>query len=563
MAVISINRLQEEDGAGDRLACTLLNFADFEQRLLLVVKNQLLAVTSLQPNGLGRFLADDVRVGNGFFGHFIAVHRDIGENGPAIRPGGHIVVVTIVDPLDFKVGIGNHIAGLGIPLQNGQARELLIRGRNGNGTASIDGGLIHMGDDRVCQAGVRRRGAYLHKGVHPLSHIGDGDGSVRFGGLGADDLTVLDDIKHSAGERVAAVVQLNELDFHLGVILKDQGNIGLAIPHKGLLGLADIRAERVALRRSDFLRGKAADRHILPGHIGQIAAHAGDIGASEVIVNTSNLYDRTSNPLGGIVRIHFADTALAGNDRRIGKGDRYSLIAAAWQNNILRPSIVNLVVGRRFQLSHGIGASFQIGQSIGAVLACHNLFRVGAIFRCYQESGARQSLVGISRINLSDRETIFFSDDTQFAHHNGLNIIGGVITGARAGIGVLIDFTLAPHAFSAQIQDVLDPVAEGYAVDQVINAGVVCVFQVVVDTHQFLRTGGHRVRQQTSLVPPDNGLCPGVHCPGVVAVPNGVFTQGNRPVSKDTSGMCVEVGHHRFDGGIGDGLRITPRMAFQ
>ena len=75
-----------------------------------------------------------------------------------------------------------------------------------------------------------------------------------------------------------------------------------------------------------------------------------------------------------------------------------------------------------------------------------------------------------------------------------------------------------------EIQDVLDPVAERYAVYQVINAGVVRVFQIVVDAHQLLCTGGDRVCQQTGLVPPNNGLCPGVHCPGVVAVPNGVFT---------------------------------------
>ena len=232
MAVIPINRLQEEDGAGDRLACTLLNFADLEQRLLLIVKNQLLIVASLQPNGLGRFLADNVRVGNGFFGHFIAVHRDIGENGPAVRPSGHIIVVAVVDALDFKVGIGNYVAGLGVPLQNGQARELLVGGRDGDSATTVDGGLVHMGDDWISERGVGRWGAHLHKGVHTLSHIGDGNGAIRFRGLSADDLAILDDVEYSARERVVTVVQLNELDLHLGVILKDQGDIGLAIPHK-------------------------------------------------------------------------------------------------------------------------------------------------------------------------------------------------------------------------------------------------------------------------------------------------------------------------------------------
>ena len=115
MAIIPINRLQEENSAGDWRAGTLLNFADFEQRLLLVVKNQLLAVASLQPNGLGRLLTDDIRVGNRFFGHLITVHRNIGEDGPAVRSSGHIIVVAVVDALDFKVGIGNYVAGLAIP----------------------------------------------------------------------------------------------------------------------------------------------------------------------------------------------------------------------------------------------------------------------------------------------------------------------------------------------------------------------------------------------------------------------------------------------------------------
>ena len=524
MAIIPINRLQEENSAGDWRAGTLLNFADFEQRLLLVVKNQLLAVASLQPNGLGRLLTDDIRVGNRFFGHLITVHRNIGEDGPAVRSSGHIIVVAVVDALDFKVGIGNHVAGLGVPLQNGQARELLVGGRDGDSAAAVDGGLVHMGDDRISKRGVGRWGAHLHKGVHTLSHIGDGNGTVRFRGLSADDLAILDDVEYSAREGVVTVVQLNELDLHLGIILKDQGDIGLAIPHKSLLCLADIRTLGITLRGSDLLRSKAANGHILPRHISKIAAHAGDIGAGEVIVYAGDFDDCTGKPFGWVVRIHFADTALACDDRRISEDNRYSLIAAAGQNHILWPSIVDLIVGRRFQFCHGIGTSFQIGQSIGAILACHNLFRVSAVFRCNQESGTGQSLIGVSGVNLSDCETVSFPDDTQFAHHNGLNIVGGVITGARAGIGVLIDFTLAPHAFSAQIQDVLDPVAERYAVYQVINAGIVRVFQIVVDAHQLLRTGGDRVCQQTGLVPPNNGLCPGVHCPGVVAVPNGVFT---------------------------------------
>ena len=89
------------------------------------------------------------------------------------------------------------------------------------------------------------------------------------------------------------------------------------------------------------------------------------------------------------------------------------------------------------------------------------------------------------------------------------------------------------------------------------------MFQVVVDTHQFLGTGGHRVRQQAGLVAPDNGLHPGVHCPSVVAVPHIIYTEGMGLIGKDAGGVGIEIGHHGGYGRVRNGLGAAPGMALQ
>ena len=89
------------------------------------------------------------------------------------------------------------------------------------------------------------------------------------------------------------------------------------------------------------------------------------------------------------------------------------------------------------------------------------------------------------------------------------------------------------------------------------------MFQIVVDAHQFLGAGRYRIRQQTGLVAPDNGLRPGVHGPDIVAVPHIVHTQGLGLIGKDAGGMGIEVGHHRFDRRIRDRFGIAPCVALQ
>ena len=85
---------------------------------------------------------------------------------------------------------------------------------------------------------------------------------------------------------------------------------------------------------------------------------------------------------------------------------------------------------------------------------------------------------------------------------------------------------IAPYALRAQVEDILRPVPERSAVHSLVNTGIIGVFQIVVDAQQFLSAGNHGVGQQTGLVPPDDSLGPGVHGPGVVAVPHVVHAEG-------------------------------------
>ena len=420
-----------------------------------------------------------------------------------------------------------------------------------------------MGNHRFGQCGIGGRGAHLHKGVHPLGYISHRNRAVRFGGLGADDLAVLDNVEHRVGEGVAAVVQLDKFYLYLGVILKYQGHIGLAVPAERLLDLAGFRAFGIALRGRDLGGGVAADGHILPGNVGQIAASASDVSAGKVVVHADDLNNRPGKALGGIVRVHFADAALAGDFRGVGKGDGYGGVAAVGEDNVLRPSVVDLVALRGLQFGHGVGARVQSGQSIGSVAACYDLLGVGAILGSNLKSRSGQALVGVGAVHLLDGEIILLPGDVQFTNHNGLHVADRMILGAGASVGVFVDAALAPYALCAQIQNILGAVTERFIAHYIVDAGIAGMLQIVVDAQQFLGAGSHRVRQQTGLVAPDDGLYPGVHRPGIAAVPHVVHAQGLVLIGKDAGGMCVEVSHHGGHGGVGNGLGIAPCVALQ
>ena len=52
-----------------------------------------------------------------------------------------------------------------------------------------------------------------------------------------DDLAILDDVEHCAGERIIGLIQLQQFQLDLGVIFKNEGDVGLAIPMEFLPAL--------------------------------------------------------------------------------------------------------------------------------------------------------------------------------------------------------------------------------------------------------------------------------------------------------------------------------------
>lgn len=109
--------------------------------------------------------------------------------------------------------------------------------------------------------------------------------------------------------------------------------IRLPIPHKGLLHLALVGALGIALRRSHLFRDVTADRHRVPGHIGDVAAFAGHESAGEVVVYAGDFDNRSGKTLGRIIRIHFADAAFSSNLLGVREGDCHGIASEAYHSS--------------------------------------------------------------------------------------------------------------------------------------------------------------------------------------------------------------------------------------
>ena len=154
--IVAVNALDGEHRAGDNIVCVSINFSDSQEGLFEVVKNQLPILAGGEVDGLRGFITHHIRVGDGLLNDLIAVHGDVGEDGFTVRPGGHVIVIVKMDALDLKDGSGNDLFGLCVPFQNGEGGQLLIAGGHGDSPAAVDGGLIHMGDDRIGEGGIGR-----------------------------------------------------------------------------------------------------------------------------------------------------------------------------------------------------------------------------------------------------------------------------------------------------------------------------------------------------------------------------------------------------------------------
>ena len=199
MLIIAVHSFDPEHGAGDRGGRVRgVYFCNRQLRLLEVVKNQLTVIAGAQPDGLSRLRRHHIGVRDRDLRHLVAVNRKAGQGRGAIRSGGHVHVVAVMDASDFKHRAGDYLTRLSVTLEDGEGRKHLIHRRDGYGAASVHSGLIHMGDDRLLQFGIRGRDRYLEKGVHPLGDIGNDDAAVRVGGLRGNHLGVFDHIEHGA-----------------------------------------------------------------------------------------------------------------------------------------------------------------------------------------------------------------------------------------------------------------------------------------------------------------------------------------------------------------------------
>ena len=560
---ITVDALYGEHGAGDGLGILRVDFGDGQLGHFQVFKHEVLIVAGAEVNGLDHLAAHHIGVRDGCFLYLIAVNRDRGENRLAVRPGGDVLMIAVMDALDLKDRAGDGLLGLLIQLLDGQIRELLVFGRYGHSAAASDSGLIHMGADRGGQLGVGGGGADLHKGVHPLRHVGDGDLARGVCDLRADQLAVPEDVEYRAGEGAVGIVQLDELDLHLRVILKNERYVRFAVPIEFLTNFAGVLAQRVAVGRRHFFRHIAADGHGIPRHIRECAASAGGIGAGEIVIHAGDLDDCTGETSGGIVRVHLADLAAGGDGGSVCKGDRHGAAAIIRQDHIFRPRVVDLVAVRSRCFRYSVGSGVQGREGIGAVHAGDDVLGEGAIGGFHVEPRSGKALGGVGGVYLLDHQLVLLIRDGKTADHNALDGAGGVGGRASTGEGILFYVAIAPNSLLAKIQDIFRPVPECGAVADLVDAGIACALQRVPDVHQFLRAGGGGITQGAVLIPPHDGLHPGVHVPAITGIPDVIHAKGVGLVREDAEGVGVVIGHHHFNGGIGDGFRIAPGLPDQ
>ena len=470
----------------------------------------------------------------------------------------------MVDALHLEHRAGNHFPGLPVPLEDGKIGELVVHRGDGDRAAAVNIRLIHMDDHRLRQPGKRRRDRDLYEGIQALSDAGDGDDAGGVRGLRSDDLAVLQDIEDSTLDGAVRIVHLQQFDLDLGIIFKDQIHIAFAVPVELLADFVGIAAGGVASGRGDLCCHEGADGHGVPGDVLQIAACAGGVGAGKAVIHTVDTDDGAGQPLGGIVRIHLTDGSLAGDLGGVREGDRDRFAVFIGQDHILGAGVVDLVPLRGLQFRDGIGICVQGGEGVGPVCPGHDLLGVGPIGILNEKPGAGQPLAGVGGVHLFHGQLILLMGDGEITDDDPLDVIGRMLCGAGASVGIFKNFAVAPDALSAQVENILGAVPERGPVYDIVNAGVAGVLQIVVDIHQLLCAGSHGISgKRLLLMAPDDSLHPGVHGPGIVTAPNLIHAQGMSLVCKNAAAVGVIIRHHGFDGRIADGLWVIPLVSLQ
>ena len=451
IAIVVVNAHDPKYSAGNGRVIRRIHLGNGDLRLLEVVKDQLAMIAGAKPDGLSGLGGDHIGVRDRGLCHGIAVHRQIAQRGGAIGPSYNPLVQPMLDAMDLKMGVRDGLSGFRIPLENGKGGKFLVHCGYSHSTSAIYGGLIHMGNHRLCQDGIRRRDRDLHEGIHALGNVGDGDHAVFVRLLTGNDLPVLDHVEYGTSQRIVLLIQLQQLQLDLGIIFKDKIHIALAVPGELLSHFFRVRTGGVTRGRS-YLRGHiAANGHGVPGHALQITTRTSRVSADKWIVYTLDFDDCSGQALGGVIRINFADRALTGDNRGVGKGHSDGCTVGIGKDHILGPCIVNLVIFRRIQFCDGIGRSLQIGERDSSVTPGHDFFLKRAVGIPYQESGSRQSQIGIGCIHLFDGKLILLPRDRQSAYINGLHIVGRMVRGARPCVMILIDIAVAPDPLLTQI----------------------------------------------------------------------------------------------------------------
>ena len=212
-AVIAVNALYGKNSSGYGGRIVRVDFGDGQLGLLQVLEDELLIITGAQINRLGVGFVQDIGLGHGLLRDLIAVYGDGSQNGLAGSVGRDVLMVAVVDALDLKHSSGNRQLVLLVQLLDGQIGELLVFGRHRDCAAAIDNRLIHVGADGRRQLGIGCGGGHFNEGIHTLRDIGDRDLAGGICGFRADQLAVLENVEHRAGERPVGIIQFDELDF--------------------------------------------------------------------------------------------------------------------------------------------------------------------------------------------------------------------------------------------------------------------------------------------------------------------------------------------------------------
>ena len=166
-------------------------------------------------------------MGNKFLSHLVAVNGNTRQRYAAVRVGSDLSGISVVDAADCKNRSRNRSTGLFISLGDCEIRKPFICDADLNRAAARYALAINVNDHWLAFC-VTCRGINLNEGVKPLSYIRNCDPSGGVRRLSADDLTVAENIEHSAGKGSTHVACLCKTKLYLRFVSKNEMHVGIA-----------------------------------------------------------------------------------------------------------------------------------------------------------------------------------------------------------------------------------------------------------------------------------------------------------------------------------------------